>query len=275
MQIKTKKYEGFTLIELLVVIAIIALLLSMLMPGLNRVKKQAQATVCLSNLRQWGTMFILYSQDYEQSLPTGWNGGTMWMVDLLAYYQGEDEVRLCPSAKKFLHNIPDNVPGTFTAWGKYGHPGYFDGWIPSWGVEGQFGSYGINGWAHNPLDKGSYSISAEDRPLYWRTMTAKNASNVPLMGACMWDGSEPYDTDSPPSAEGVQSTGSNMSIYCLDRHNGGPNMLFMDTSVKKVGLKQLWTLKWNKNFNTSGVWTKAGGAVTTDWPDWMQKYKGY
>ena len=76
-------------------------------------------------------MFTLYAQDNNQSLPTGWNGGTMWMVDLMAYYQGVDDVRFCPSAKKFLHTIQVNVPDTFTAWGKYGDPGYYDGWIPS------------------------------------------------------------------------------------------------------------------------------------------------
>ena len=53
--------RGFTLIELLVVIAIIALLLSILMPSLNKVKKQARLVVCRTNLHQWAIAVQAYS----------------------------------------------------------------------------------------------------------------------------------------------------------------------------------------------------------------------
>jgi len=59
------KRRGFTLVELLVVIAIIAVLMSILMPALNRVKEQTRTTVCLSNLRQYGLASVMYSDDNE------------------------------------------------------------------------------------------------------------------------------------------------------------------------------------------------------------------
>jgi hypothetical protein len=45
--------------------------------------------------------------------------------------------------------------------------------------------------------------------------------------------------------------------------------------VRKVGLKEFWTLKWNQDFNTAGPWTKAGGVQPKDWPHWMRKFKDY
>jgi prepilin-type processing-associated H-X9-DG protein len=66
-----------------------------------------------------------------------------------------------------------------------------------------------------------------------------------------------------------------MSDFCINRHRGGNNGLFCDASVRKVGLKELWTLKWHKQFNTAGPWTKAGGVTPGDWPRWMRRFKDY
>lgn len=62
--------KGFTLIELLVVITIIALLMGILMPALSRARKQARATVCLANLKQWSTVIAMYTGDNKKFRPS-------------------------------------------------------------------------------------------------------------------------------------------------------------------------------------------------------------
>ena len=61
--------EGFTLIELLVVIAIIAILASLLLPGLSRAKENARRTDCLSQQRQFLLAAQMYAGDNDQLLP--------------------------------------------------------------------------------------------------------------------------------------------------------------------------------------------------------------
>jgi prepilin-type N-terminal cleavage/methylation domain-containing protein/prepilin-type processing-associated H-X9-DG protein len=66
----TKRMKtGFTLIELLVVIAIIAVLLSILMPAMRRVKEIARESACKSNLRSIGLAVQMYLDDYERKIP--------------------------------------------------------------------------------------------------------------------------------------------------------------------------------------------------------------
>jgi prepilin-type processing-associated H-X9-DG protein len=101
----------------------------------------------------------------------------------------------------------------------------------------------------------------------------KNANNIPLFFDCVvWD-TWPNHTEGPPDIDGIVS--NEMHLVCINRHKGYINTVFVDLNVRRVGLKEIWTLDWHRNFNTEGIWTTAGGAVASDWPVWMRNFKEF
>ena len=101
-----KRFRGFTLIELLVVIAIIAILMAILMPALQRVKRQARGVTCQALLKQWGVIWRMYCDDHEGRFPLGgvsvnWVRGE-WILPLRHLYETKSKILKCPEAMKPL-----------------------------------------------------------------------------------------------------------------------------------------------------------------------------
>jgi len=79
--IRRRRYRAFTLIELLVVVAIIAILASLLLPALSQAKNKAHRATCINNLKQLGTIWVMYATDNkDQVVQNGsGNGQATWV----------------------------------------------------------------------------------------------------------------------------------------------------------------------------------------------------
>jgi prepilin-type N-terminal cleavage/methylation domain-containing protein len=265
--------KGFTLIELLVVIAIIALLMSILMPALAHVREQARAIGCAGNLRQWGIVCTMYAEANSGKL---WSGisdtGWWWLFQLPESLKDwkQNKTWFCPTATKPVtdeNGLTTPTLNIFNAWGIFRDPymGY------DAGPHGVSGSYGLNSYLL------SRPMTTEDaRRTYWGTLTnVKSANNVPLFLDALRFDLWPQATTRPAESEFAAWTNEDMARCCINRHDGFVGCVFADATVRKVGLKELYTLKWSKSFNTRGPWTLAGGVRAEDWPDWIRPFKDF
>jgi prepilin-type processing-associated H-X9-DG protein len=259
-------------------------------------RRRAKDAVCLSNLCQWGDFFQMYTNDNNGYFNEGWGYGQhhpgksgvlgLWMNALRPYYRDKWSLLLCPMATRTVENQHDG--DTFRAWYRDVTNRYPSG---NEGTTKRFvGSYSINSWTnYMRADRGArweewfwknvYDTTSVIPGTRAPTRKRVSANTVPVFADSTWHCAWPRETDEPPPYPDITSsrwgTTNAMRHFCINRHNGFVNCLFMDWSVRNVGLKELWTLKWHRAYETHGPWTMAGGVTPGDWPEWMRKFKDY
>lgn len=274
--------RAFTLIELLVVLVIVTLLTAIFLPALRKTRRQTRAVLCQANLRQWGIVFALYTEDNKGRLP-GTGEDVLWLIrgttlryeDLnkpsLSYDVQTRDFACCPMAVRSgkrggIEAIQEWGMGSSRIQGTSGST--FEAWEITSPLPGFRGSYGINSWL---LDYNFDTSIPIRKRLPWHGLdifSLRDRAYIPALVDC--EGPlERFREDLRPTLSN-KGRGS-----CINRHKGYINGLFLDWSTKRIGLKELWTLKWNGQFNTENPWTTAGGVQPEDWPVWMRGFKDY
>jgi prepilin-type processing-associated H-X9-DG protein len=226
-------------------------------------RMRAKEAVCLSNLQQWGNVWAMFfaDNDYQTARYLGW---TYYMWD---YYR-DGKLRLCPAAVK---NSYEGARQPFVAWmddeddNGVPDPLEIDGVIVD---QHHAGSYGMSSWCTR--DTGGRRGIVEKGN--WFSVLDQDASEAPLFFDCASTLSTPLPHDAPPEYPEQRYAGgtdvNEIRDVCKDRHNGGVNILFLDLSARKVGLKELWLLRWHRRwFDEPYV------RPLPEWPEWMAKYR--
>jgi prepilin-type processing-associated H-X9-DG protein/prepilin-type N-terminal cleavage/methylation domain-containing protein len=264
------KRRGFSLLELLVVTGLTASALLVAVPSLSSKREQARSAICQSYLKQWGVVFSIYANENH-----GFNHN-FWPS--LKLNDGWDTYlkRLAVEYYKPIYEDPNLLmcPAASTSMSRGGPRASWVTWTGG-GMTGLTGSYGENLWTTNPaIDMGGGFSSI----YFWKRMGVAGSDQVPLFMDSVCPYMFPNSSDAPPLTPDGQFTGGVNPIKypCVDRHgNGTINVLFLDGNVRKVGLKELWTLKWSTHFRIDNRYTSAGGVTPDSWPTWMQGFKDY
>lgn len=271
--------HGLSPIEATVTIAVALLVIAILVPAMRKVKEQHDMTACLANLGQWNVVISKYVEDNGGKFIGGYDDdNSWWLARLEDRHQSRNKNRLwfCPKTTRPLYDVNHNRADSFSifqSWGIYTKD--FNGHADLC-ADGVAGSYGLNGYVlhrQTQTDPTSENVAKDD--VSWGTPHNRGADKIPMFIEAVDFDMRPQEHEGPADVELAAWTGNDMARCCINRHVGYESVSFCDFSARKVGLKELWTLKWHREFNTAGPWTKAGGVQTANWPQWISRFKDY
>ena len=238
----SRRSRGFTLIELLVVIAIIAILASILFPVFARAREAARSTSCVSNLKQLGVAFQMYTQDYDESVfPLYFNGAAgvtnpdnqgawRWFWVLQPYVKNL-EIRKCPSDK----NDPN---GYYNASDPF--YGYYVGMFMSYGYNVEYFAPNANGTPGGAPPSRPISLAAIGSPADTVAFAESTYSTAGGAGGADLAFHNGFYRVLPPSRWTGSSPLTKTSFgYVWPRHHEKANVLWADGHVKPTSIDRL------------------------------------
>ena len=256
--------HAFTLVELLVVIGIIAVLVSILLPAMQKARAASQRVACLSNLRQLHMAMVMYNQDFKQKLIAEWTVGPLWPYLVKPYLgyglnsaslgneQTRNAIFVCPSApeKPTGDSVINPAISPFEQHTTR-HSSF--GWVQS--------AYGMNRWLYDRIQKDindgttpdtRYFLYADRTTTYLKLTHVQKMGEIPLFFDCRWREARPSSNTEGYYRNGVDGAGD-MDNVAMARHGRYVNVTYVDGSTRTIPLPELWTARWHSRWTRPAI----------------------